>query len=122
MLTKFRNAVKKFSSVSSVSSEQHHFPMTYQVYIIFSQSRNIFYAGITTNIHKRLQYHNNTADGFTSVGRPWKVLWSTNKSSKKEAEVLEKKIKNLSRARKIEFIKKYHTEIHDFQLFNSIMD
>ena len=99
-----------------------HLFMTHYVYIIYSQARNIFYTGVTSNLSKRLQYHNNANNGFTSAGRPWKILWSTNKSSKLEAEVLEKKIKNLSKHRKIEFIKKYHTEIHDFQLFNSFIE
>lgn len=96
--------------------------MQHFVYIIYSASRDIFYTGISSNLNKRLYYHNSTKGGFTSIGRPWKILWSTTKSSKKEAEVLELKIKNLSRQRKIDFMKKYHLEIHDHKLFNSFME
>ena len=96
--------------------------MEYHVYIIYSQSRNIFYTGITSDLHKRIYYHNNALDGFTSLGRPWKVLWSTSKPAKADALILEKKIKNLSRVRKIQFIEKYHNEILDPKLWISIID
>ncbi|NNF33006.1 MAG: GIY-YIG nuclease family protein [Saprospiraceae bacterium] len=94
--------------------------MNFYVYIIYSTSRNIFYTGISTNPIKRLQYHNNAKDGFTSHGRPWQLLWSTYIGSRSDAEALEKKIKNLSQQRKIHFMKKYHDGIYDAELFNSL--
>ncbi|WP_367182411.1 GIY-YIG nuclease family protein, partial [Winogradskyella sp.] len=39
--------------------------------------------------------------------RPWKLLWYTEKPSRSEALSLEKKLKNLSKDRLIDFIKKY---------------
>ena len=77
--------------------------MYYHVYILYSPSKDLFYNGITTNISKRIYYHNNASDGFTAHGRPWKILWTTEKNSKPEAEILERKIKNLSRKRKFDY-------------------
>ena len=94
--------------------------MIHHVYIIYSQSRDIFYTGITSNISKRLQYHNNAKEGFTKVGRPWKILWTTTKPSIEEAKILEQKIKNLSHLRKINFMKKYFDGIADQQILMGI--
>jgi putative endonuclease len=92
--------------------------MEFYVYIIYSQSRNIFYTGISSNILKRLKYHNSAKDGFTYHSRPWQLIWSTCKESRAKAESLEKKIKNLSHLRKIKFMWKYQDGIYNLDLFN----
>ena len=81
--------------------------MRYYVYIISSGKLGRYYVGQTGNITKRLFEHNQGMSPYTSTGIPWKLECVVTKSSLKEAQVLERKLKNLSRIRKIRFIKKY---------------
>ncbi len=55
----------------------------------------------------RIIRHNLGYEKFTKHGRPWIILWSIEKDSWAEATVLEKKLKNLSVSRTIEFMLKY---------------
>lgn len=82
--------------------------MTYHIYILYSEKLNHFYIGHTTNLDNRFTKHNNGESPYTSQGIPWSLLWSTTKNSFRLAEALEFKLKNLSRSRKIKFMKKYH--------------
>lgn len=81
--------------------------MKYFVYILYSPSTDSFYKGQTSDINDRLSRHNNKQEQPTKFGAPWSLVWSTEKETRKEALILEKKMKNLSRDRTIEFIKKY---------------
>ena len=74
------------------------------VYIIYSESFDTFYKGQTENIAERLKRHNGKLEKATKYGIPWKLVWSTGKSSRSSAVVLEKKLKNLSRNRLIDFM------------------
>ena len=77
------------------------------VYILYSPSRKQFYVGASINLKKRILQHNNRESSFTASGVPWHILWLTNKPTKLKAENLEKKLKNLSKKRKVDFIKKH---------------
>ena len=81
--------------------------MCYYVYIISSEKLGRFYVGQTSNISKRLFEHNQGMSYYTSAGIPWELECVVIKPSLKEARILERKLKNLSRARKIRFIKRY---------------
>ncbi|MGE0021615.1 MAG: GIY-YIG nuclease family protein [Draconibacterium sp.] len=81
--------------------------MSYFVYILYSPSTDSFYKGQTSDINDRLRRHNNKQEQPTKNGAPWTLLWVTEKNNRGEALILEKKLKNLSRDRIIEFIKKY---------------
>ena len=96
--------------------------MSYHVYILYSGSRDLFYVGVTNDLKKRLQQHNSKESGFTAWGVPWILLWATLKTSREEAELLEKKLKNLSRVRKIRFIRKYREGIQDEELWDDLVD
>ncbi len=55
-----------------------------------------------------MEFHNNGYEKLTSKGTPWKLAWSCSKPTKKEAFVLERKLKNLNSQKKArEFIAKY---------------
>jgi putative endonuclease len=82
----------------------------YYVYILYSESADHYYIGQTNNLNARIQKHNKGAIGYTRYGRPWKVLWCTGKGTRKEAILLERKLKNLSRDRLGIFMKKYSDE------------
>ncbi len=94
--------------------------MSYHVYILYSSKLNRFYVGQTIHLHKRLTEHNKGESSYTSTGIPWSLQWSTAKSTRKDAEELEQKLKNLSRERKISFMNKYNEGIDDQILLKKI--
>ena len=81
--------------------------MLHFVYILYSDSRELYYVGITIHLEKRLEEHNSGKSRFTESGKPWRLLWYTVKANKTEAEILERKLKNYSRAKKLRFIEKH---------------
>jgi len=85
--------------------------MSYFVYILYSPSTNSFYKGQTHDLAARITRHNNGWEKFTSVGKPWILLWYTSKPNRTEALALEKKLKNLSRQKTIELMLKYDHEV-----------
>jgi putative endonuclease len=84
-----------------------YFLMCYTVYIIYSKSSDTYYKGQTKDIFDRLSRHNNGQEKASRHGLPWKLLWSCEKPDRSSAIILEKKLKNLSRDRLIEFILKH---------------
>ena len=66
--------------------------MLHFVYILYSESQDLFYIGITSQLLKRLEQHNSGESNFTKSGIPWNMLWHAIKANKKEAEILERKI------------------------------
>jgi putative endonuclease len=83
--------------------------MAYFVYILFSESLNVFYKGQTKDLDNRILRHNMKLEKSTSGGAPWKLIWHTEKQSRAAAVILERKLKNLSKKRLTEFILK-HTQ------------
>ena len=81
--------------------------MSCHVYILYSKRLSRFYIGHTRDLQNRLNEHNSGESAYTSQGIPWTIIWSTTKDSFRQAEALEFKLKNLSRARKIKFMRKY---------------
>ena len=69
-------------------------PLTFTVYILFSESYNKHYTGFTTNIEMRLKSHNELSDkGYTKKYRPWRLIYSKDFLSKSEAMNYEKWLK-----------------------------
>ena len=85
--------------------------MNYTVYILFSPSIDIFYKGQTNSLTERLKRHNSGYEKATKPGKPWILIWSTEKQTREEAVHLEKKLKNLGRNKLIEFMLKYKDKI-----------
>ena len=81
--------------------------MCYYVYILYSETLNVYYHGQTEDLEDRLLRHNHGYEKSTCRGIPWKLVWSLRKNSRSEAVKLEIKIKNLSRERLTKFIEKY---------------
>jgi putative endonuclease len=81
--------------------------MMFFVYIIYSEKFDRFYIGQTENVVNRLKRHNNGYEKATSPYKPWVVKCVIEKSSRGEVMILEKKLKNLSREKLIDFIDKY---------------
>ena len=80
--------------------------MCYTVYIIYSDTLDAFYKGQTQDLENRIMRHNNGWEKATRSGVPWKLVWSTEKPDRSAAVLLEAKLKNLSRKRLVEFIRK----------------
>jgi putative endonuclease len=79
----------------------------YFVYILYSEKLNKYYKGYTNNIEERLIRHNKGYEMFTSRGVPWKLKLVLEKPTKREAILLENKLKNLNRKRLEEFMIRY---------------
>ena len=79
----------------------------FYTYILYSNKLNSFYKGETGNITDRLNRHNSGYEKATQSGVPWRLVWKGEKATKSEAKLLERKLKNLSVKRTIEFILKY---------------
>jgi putative endonuclease len=68
-------------------------------YIIQSQVDNSFYIGHSSDINKRLEYHNQGLSEYTSKKIPWKLVYIETFQTKKEAnqrELFLKKQRNRS--------------------------
>jgi len=66
--------------------------MTHLVYIIRNPN-NIFYKGYSTNIEKRLNYHNSNKSNFTKNKGPWELIFIKQFELKSEALKFEKMLK-----------------------------
>ena len=62
---------------------------------------------MTHDVTNRLKEHNSGEMNFTSAHIPWELIGVIEKSTKSEAIILERKLKNLSRERLEAFIVKY---------------
>jgi len=71
--------------------------MSYFVYILFSESNNLYYKGFTENPEQRIIAHNTDDSDFTSRKGPWKLVYLKEMPTKREALIEEKRIKKLNR-------------------------
>ncbi|MGJ5640669.1 GIY-YIG nuclease family protein [Formosa sp. S-31] len=85
------------------------------VYILYSEKLDVYYKGYTNSVFKRLHRHNSGYEKYTSRGIPWNLILVLPKSTKSEAMVLERKLKNLNRVRLESFILKYKESSQDDQ-------
>jgi putative endonuclease len=74
----------------------------YYVYILYSESGNRYYKGMSQNPENRLTYHNSRERGFTSRYRPWKLVWKQEYDTKQEALSVEQKLKKWKSRKMIE--------------------
>ncbi|MGK9476555.1 GIY-YIG nuclease family protein [Melioribacter sp. OK-6-Me] len=58
---------------------------TFFTYIIFSPSKNRFYVGSTNDINRRLTEHNSGQSKSTNSGKPWKLVFFKEFTSRSEA-------------------------------------
>ena len=81
--------------------------LMYTVYILYSESFDSYYIGYTQDIKTRFTAHNNGLNKSTKRYIPWKLVGKVTKATKKEAMVLEGKLKRLTKQRKQAFIIKH---------------
>lgn len=80
--------------------------MSYFIYIL-ECSDNTLYTGITKDINKRLDEHNNSPKGakYTKARRPVKLLYDEKSENRSTASKREYEIKKFSRLKKLKLIK-----------------
>ncbi|MGB5868199.1 MAG: GIY-YIG nuclease family protein [Arcobacteraceae bacterium] len=79
--------------------------MSYFVYILECSDKSL-YTGITTNVEKRLNEHNNSPKGakYTKARRPVKLVYSEPSEDRSSASKREYAIKKLTRIKKLQLI------------------
>ncbi len=77
----------------------------WQVYILKCADET-FYAGVTTDLERRVEEHNNSPLGakYTSGRRPVELVYSQSFAGRSEASKEESRIKKLSRGEKLKLI------------------
>ena len=68
--------------------------MDFIVYILFSENKNRFYIGFTSNLEERVIRHNQKSKGFTGNVNDWKVVYTENYETKEIAHKRELQIKS----------------------------
>ena len=76
----------------------------FDVYILFSKSCNVYYKGFTSDISKRLEYHNAGKSQYTSRANDWELVYSFSFETKREAILEEKRIKKLNKSSIVKLI------------------
>ncbi len=79
----------------------------YYTYILYSPSHKRYYIGQTNNLAGRIVRHNNGLVTSTKPYKPWELVGSIEKTGRKEAMQLERKLKNLNTEDLEKFIRKY---------------
>ncbi len=87
--------------------------MKYTVYVIYSETDDQYFRGYcrTRDFLTVLEHHSNGKDLLTSPGKPWKLIWKTEKEKEGRAKKLCKVMKNLTRERLMEFFDKYKEDL-----------
>lgn len=78
----------------------------YYLYLVQCADKTL-YAGITTDLARRVREHNESASGarYTRARRPVTLVYSLNFKDRSAATKAEAKLKKLSRAEKLKLIK-----------------
>ena len=71
-------------------------------YILFSEKLNKYYVGACTDMDRRLYEHNIGHSKFTSLGIPWKIVYTEEYPTLLEAKQRETKIKSMKSKKYIE--------------------
>ncbi len=66
----------------------------YHLYILYSDSIDQYYIGISSDPSKRLYYHNSGNKGWTRRGRPWELKFVSESMPKNEALKRERWLKS----------------------------
>ena len=88
--------------------------MEFTLYILFSELKNKYYIGFTSDLNERLKRHNQKSKGFTGNVNDWKIVYTEIYPTKDLARARELKIKSWkSRIKIIELINETGSEHSD---------
>lgn len=88
------------------------------VYILFSINYNRFYIGQTNDFKDRLKKHNAGTVRSTMPYIPWTLIGFIQKPTRREALILERKLKNLNTEDLKKFITKHFSDAEVISLPN----
>jgi len=74
----------------------------FSIYIIYSQKLDKYYIGYSSDVKERLLKHNRRSKGFSSLGRPWILVYTESFDNKKAAMEREKQLKNWKNRERLE--------------------
>jgi len=76
--------------------------MTYYVYILYSELKDQYYIGHTSDLENRLYRHTNSGSKATKKATDWKIVYTQQFEAKAEAYQREFEIKNKKSRKYIE--------------------
>ncbi len=76
----------------------------WQVYILYSVIHGRSYVGCTSDLLKRMEYHNGGKVASTKKHRPWKVVYTETTNDRSAALIREKYYKSSAGRRKMKVI------------------
>ncbi|SMC79725.1 GIY-YIG nuclease family protein [Moheibacter sediminis] len=68
--------------------------MKFTVYVLFSEKYSKHHSGFTINLEESLLSHNENGNGWTAKYSPWKLIFSKEFETKKDAIKFEKWLKS----------------------------
>jgi len=83
----------------------------YYLYILYSPSTGKFYVGSTSDIVKRISYHNTGRSPYTKGKNPWYLVYSEEYETRNEACIREREIKKWKSSKRI--IKEFNININN---------
>ena len=81
----------------------------YYVYVLYSEKAGRYYIGQTVDLRSRIERHNSGIEHSTKPYLPWKLVCSIAKTTRGDAMILERKLKNLNSEDLRKFIEKYRS-------------
>lgn len=87
----------------------------YYIYILTNYENSVFYTGFTNDLYKRVLEHKTemNPDSFTTKYRLYKLVWYELFTNPEEAIIVEKKVKDMRREKKINLIKSKNPSFED---------
>lgn len=76
----------------------------FYVYILYSEIRDRFYIGYTSDLEERVREHNRGATKYIRTGKPWNLVYSEEFTVKTDAIKRENEIKSKKSRKYIEFL------------------
>ncbi len=87
----------------------------YFVYILTNHTNTVFYTGVTNNWQRRIWEHKQgfSISSFCKRYRLYKLIWLQEFSDPQEAIVVEKKVKDMRREKKLKLIQESNKNFQD---------
>ncbi|MBI4225607.1 GIY-YIG nuclease family protein [Candidatus Roizmanbacteria bacterium] len=88
---------------------------SYFVYIITNYNNTVFYTGMTDDLKERIYQHKIgiVRNSFSKRYRLYKLVWFEEFRDPQETIIIEKKVKDMRREKKLELIRKKNPKLKD---------
>lgn len=87
----------------------------YFVYILTNYINTVFYTGITNNLERRVWEHKHSINfhSFTTKYKIYKLVWYESFSAPDEAIIIEKRVKDMNRKKKLLLIQEKNPDMDE---------